>query len=293
MRSDVSILYRGPLSSCNYDCSYCPFAKRHENAQELQTDREALERFVDWVANYSDGQLSLFFTPWGEALTRRWYQTAVQQLSEISHVQKIAAQTNLSWSADWLDDCDESKIGLWCTYHPTQVERDAFLIRANELRQRSISHSVGMVAIPDDYDEIQTMRSLLHPTTYMWLNAFDVGDGRKYDYSSTEMEFLTRIDPQFATNTIDHPSLGQSCDAGSDVFSINGDGDVQRCHFVKEQLGNIYSADWQFPTEHRTCPKQTCTCHIGYVHMPGLQQNQIYGLGILERTTVSPQATAK
>ena len=35
----LRILYRGPLSSCNYGCPYCPFAKHHETAAELKVDR--------------------------------------------------------------------------------------------------------------------------------------------------------------------------------------------------------------------------------------------------------------
>ncbi len=49
MSLTLSILYRGPLSSCNYDCPYCPFAKRQETAAELLVDRAALERFVCWI----------------------------------------------------------------------------------------------------------------------------------------------------------------------------------------------------------------------------------------------------
>ncbi len=51
MAMSLSILYRGPLSSCNYGCDYCPFAKHHETATELARDRRALERFTDWVAS--------------------------------------------------------------------------------------------------------------------------------------------------------------------------------------------------------------------------------------------------
>ena len=51
MALTLSILYRGPLSSCNYGCDYCPFAKHHETAAELARDRRALERFIDWVAD--------------------------------------------------------------------------------------------------------------------------------------------------------------------------------------------------------------------------------------------------
>ena len=46
---NLSILYRGPLSSCNYACGYCPFAKRTETPGELAHDRACLDRFVGWV----------------------------------------------------------------------------------------------------------------------------------------------------------------------------------------------------------------------------------------------------
>ena len=43
----LNILYRGPLSSCNYGCEYCPFAKHVETAAELAEDRRDLERLMD------------------------------------------------------------------------------------------------------------------------------------------------------------------------------------------------------------------------------------------------------
>ena len=46
---ELSILYRGPLASCDYDCGYCPFAKRRDSPETLRADRAALERFVAWV----------------------------------------------------------------------------------------------------------------------------------------------------------------------------------------------------------------------------------------------------
>ena len=33
------ILYRGTLKSCNYRCSYCPFAKHPIGNRELQQDK--------------------------------------------------------------------------------------------------------------------------------------------------------------------------------------------------------------------------------------------------------------
>src|SRR4051812_46347375 len=64
----LSILYRGPLASCNYACRYCPFAKHRESREEHEADGRALARFVDWVETRAEDRISVFFTPWGEAL---------------------------------------------------------------------------------------------------------------------------------------------------------------------------------------------------------------------------------
>ena len=112
----LSVLYRGPLSSCNYGCEYCPFAKHHETNEEHAADDVALQRFLSWCETWSS-PLSVFFTPWGEAMTQRRYQQALARLTHLPHVQKAAVQTNLSarldwldW-LDWLDACEPSKLG--------------------------------------------------------------------------------------------------------------------------------------------------------------------------------------
>jgi sulfatase maturation enzyme AslB (radical SAM superfamily) len=48
---NLTILYRGSLISCNYGCEYCPFAKRQQTAAELATDKQQLERFVNWISD--------------------------------------------------------------------------------------------------------------------------------------------------------------------------------------------------------------------------------------------------
>src|SRR5687767_5798692 len=99
----LGVLYRGPLSSCNYDCSYCPFAKRMETAAELATDRASLARFVARVKELDAFQWRVFFTPWGEALTRSWYRESLASLSRTPHVLRAAIQTNLSVPPRWLE----------------------------------------------------------------------------------------------------------------------------------------------------------------------------------------------
>src|SRR5690606_35932586 len=35
----LTLLYRGPLASCDYDCAYCPFDKRRDSPERLRADR--------------------------------------------------------------------------------------------------------------------------------------------------------------------------------------------------------------------------------------------------------------
>ncbi len=279
----LTILYRGPLSSCNYECHYCPFAKQVDSKQELELDRDCLIRFVDWCKQATLTTLSVFFTPWGEALTRRWYWEAIECLSLLSKVSKVAIQTNLSSRLDWLTRCDTSKIGIWATYHPSQVDRDKFLKNVQLLREMSISHSVGMVGLREDFEAIEAMRGTLPNQTYMWINAYK---SQPNYYSAEDVQRLSNIDPLFQLNNTYHPSFGAQCDTGESVISVDGAGEIRRCHFVKQSIGNIYRDELTSVLKPRPCPNATCGCHIGYVHMPQLKLQTVFGSGLLERVPI-------
>ncbi len=291
MALTLSILYRGPLSSCNYDCGYCPFAKRRESAAELDADRLALGRFVDWAERRPAGDsLRVLFTPWGEALTRKWYQTALARLCGMAHVEKAAIQTNLSAGLSWLDGCDLSKLALWATYHPTQVSRETFLSRCRELSARGVAYSAGAVGTREHFGEIEALRAELPVGVYLWVNAYkDVPDY----YTAAEAAWLGAVDPHFRFNNARHPSRGRPCRTGEHVISVDGNGDVRRCHFVKEVIGNLYEPGVEAALRERPCPNATCGCYIGYVHMPDLGQAQIFGDRLLERIPLHVSASGR
>jgi hypothetical protein len=276
----LTILYRGPLSSCNYDCQYCPFAKHHETAAELKRDREALARFVAWAQAQMEFRLAILFTPWGEALIRPWYQDALAKLSQLPQIDKVAIQTNLSCRLDWTAECDLTKLGLWCTYHPSQISQHDFLAQCNELVSRGIGFSVGVVGLREAFAEIRILRDRLPPDVYLWINAYK--DQADY-YSPEEIAFLKAIDPLFPLNNTRHASFGRRCFTGQSVISVDGEGNVRRCHFIPQVLGNLYESNWTECLQERRCTNQTCGCHVGYIHMPDLQQYPLYGAGLLER----------
>lgn len=277
---NLSILYRGPLVSCNYACGYCPFAKRAETPAELAHDRACLERFIGWVAGRTADRIGVLFTPWGEALVRRWYQDALAALTRQPHVTKAAAQTNLSCRLDWLAACDPAKLALWCTFHPGETTRERFLAKCRDLLAAGVRFSVGVVGLKEHAAEIAALRAELPPAVYLWVNAYK----REPDYYPPEaVAELTRVDPLFPLNNQRHASRGEPCRAGASAIAVDGDGTVRRCHFVREPIGNLYAPDFEACLAERPCPNDTCGCHIGYVHLDRLRLYDTFGDGVLER----------
>lgn len=290
MGTPLKILYRGPLSSCNYGCEYCPFAKREESREELEKDRLALERFLKWVERETR-EIAILFTPWGEALVRPWYQDALVRLTRMPHVSKAAIQTNLAASLAWVAGAEISKLGIWATFHPEWANRDRFLEKVRALHERGVSISVGMVGFTRFRAEIEAMRATLPSGVYLWINAVKSAweQGPPETYGAEDFAFLESIDPLFPVNAIHHRSLGEPCRAGATAISVDGDGTVRRCHFVREPIGNL---DTGFTLAERSCVNETCGCHIGYVHLDRLGLDATFGAGLLERvpTSVPPRA---
>ncbi len=276
----LSVLYRGPLSSCNYGCTYCPFAKHHETNEEHAADNVALQRFLGWAEAWPHGELAVFFTPWGEALTQRRYQQALARLTHLPHVTKAAVQTNLSAKLDWLDDCAPEKLGIWATFHPDWVDRAKFVAQCLELHRRHISFSVGVVGFPSVQASLRALRAELPPDVYVWVNA--VKD-LAATYTADDLAAFTAVDSLFPLNLKAHPSLGRACRGGSTVISVDGEGTARSCHFIREPIGNIYEPQFADALKPRPCTAQTCGCHIGYVHLEYLELDRVFGSGILER----------
>jgi hypothetical protein len=284
--SDLTVLYRGPLASCNFRCRYCPFRKFRPTAAEIKADKAALRRFVRWAAR-PEHRLAVLFTPWGEAIVHERYQSAIVRLTQLENVTKVAVQTNLSGRLAWVRQCDVSKLALWCSYHPGQMKREKFLRQCRTLDRQGVRYSVGMVGIKKHVGEAIGLRRQLPRHAYLWINAYKDVPGY---YTEEEFERWERIDPLFRLNTKPQQSLGRDCRAGESVIAVDGDGTIRRCHFVDEPLGNLYASDLAGVLARRPCPNATCGCHIGYVHMHDLDLYSVFKDGILERIPYSPTA---
>ncbi len=279
---DLTILYRGPLASCDYDCPYCPFGKRRDTPEQLRADRAALGRFAGWAAGQRGDTLSLLFTPWGEGLVRSWYRETLAALSREPHIRRVAIQTNLSFRTDWLAAADLDTLALWATYHPGETTHERFLAKCRELSALGVRYSVGVVGEPEHLAAARRLRAELAPEVYLWVNA---AEGRTY--TDAQAAEWTELDPLFGYSRDPHPSAGQPCRTGRSVVSVDGDGTVRRCHFVRTELGNLYDGSYRAALGPRPCELTVCDCHIGYVHLETLPLYDVFAGGVLERIPAS------
>lgn len=240
-----------------------------------------MRRFLNWIsARPIDDQLAVFFTPWGEALIHRRYQAALAELSHLQQITKVAIQTNLACSLNWVDDCAKEKIGLWTTYHPGETDRERFLEKCKFLSEHKVRYSVGIVGLKEHIHEISGMRKALPEEIYLWINAYK----REANYYSAEdLQRLQAIDPLFYLNNQYHASLGRACHCGASVISVDGHGTARRCHFIKTVIGNIYEPGFEQALRRTPCTAATCGCFIGYVHMDSLNLYETFADGVLER----------
>ena len=277
--SPLGILWRGSLKSCNYACSYCPFAKRRPTPRALAADRRALERFVDYVATLRDWSLEILFTPYGEALIWPWYQEALSRLSRLPHLRRVAIQTNGSAPSEFLSDCDLSRLALWVSWHPGEIAREVFRDKVIRLHEAGVRLSVGAVAISAHLPEVEALRRALPTALPMWINA----ERSARPYSSEAIARWSAIDPWFPLQADPSPSGGRPCLTGESVVSIDASGTIRRCHFVDQALGNLYTDDLSTLLADRPCPRPRCDCYIGYAHRPDLGLRAIYGDDLLCR----------
>lgn len=285
------LYYRGSLSSCNYDCPYCPFGKTRDSAETLAKDRSQLGKFVDWVREQKElgHTLSIFFNPYGEGLIHRWYREAMIELSHMEHVNKVTIQTNLSANLTFLKQLNGEKVALWATYHPGQVSKERFLSQCLLAYQYGVPFSVGSVGLNSAYAAIAELRSELPSDVYLWVNAYK--DKPNY-YTQHQIEAFRAVDPYFEVNAMDYESYGKACYAGQQVFYVQGPGLVKRCYKDRRVIGNLYRDGLEGLSEVRACGMKVCDCYIGYIHMPELQLDSVYGSRKLERIPLSHQASS-
>lgn len=256
------IYYRGYLRSCNYHCEYCPFCKHQSSRQELERDKRALFRFVEYIERL-DRKISIMFLPYGEALIHSYYLEALAILSANTNIESLCIQTNGSFDIECLINFIQQKKGninkikFWCSFHPSQVSVEEFSGQCKRLYNRGFSFSVGAVGDYDSIKQLEKIRNQLPTDVYMWINK---KDGLKRYYHDYEIKQFLYIDPHFNMELDKLQANVELCRGGKESIFVNGKGDIFACNISKGKIGNIYEN--KIDTPH--CKSRFCSCYLAY-----------------------------
>lgn len=279
------VLFRTRLEWCNFTCHYCPWnaTLNHVSHEALREDERRLRQIVERIAELPH-PVEFFITPKAEYLVLPYWRAAVAQLLSLPQVERVTVQTNLSFDVPgFLANVEVRKLALWTTYHPTEVDADG-LARLHEnwrlLQERGVPFSVGIVGTRENLPQAEALRQQLDAGVYLWVNAYK----REAGYYTEEERFRIRaIDPYFDLNDQHYPSQGQPCTAGQRAVYLDDVGDLRRCFFVGEVLGNLYRDGWVTLEAPLGCPVRTCHCYVGHMHVVELGFRSIYGKHLAAR----------
>lgn len=288
------LYYRGYISSCNYTCDYCPFAKKKYSHIEIQKDKQSLQNFFDFIQKtIFNSTISIFFTPYGEGMIHEYYMDYLVKFAQLEKIKYVSIQTNLSFDHKFLlsklqeKEISLDKIKLWASFHSTMVSVEEFGKKANYLH-KYLDISVGIVAIPGAIDKILELKQKLDPKIYLWINGLARQKGK---YSSEDIRALKHIDPLFEyelnnirlkstnTNKILSPStkLYDECSASRSRFFIEANGDVMPCHVNRKILYNIYHGEEQSFNHKFTCTRKLCDCYLAYSNLEKTKLENFFG----------------
>jgi hypothetical protein len=282
------VLFRTRLEWCNYTCGYCPWnaTLRPGSREEFRDDETRLGRVLDCVSQLSQS-VEFFITPKAEYLVLPYWRDAVARLLALPQVKRVTVQTNLSFDvADFLDRVEATKLALWTTYHPTEVNASQLEVlheRWELLRHRGVPFSVGIVGTREALPHMQRLRDRLPRDVYLWVNAYK----REANYyTAEELTRIRGVDPLFDLNNQHYPSRGKPCDAGHRAVYLDDEGELRRCFFVGDAIGNIFREGWRTLDTPEACPQATCHCYVGHMHVVELGFRGIYGENLAARIPV-------
>jgi MoaA/NifB/PqqE/SkfB family radical SAM enzyme len=279
------VLFRTRLEWCNYTCGYCPWnATAHRvPAEVFREDEGRVRRVVDRVAELPD-PVEFFVTPKAEYLVLPYWREAVGRLLALPQVRRVTVQTNLSFDLRaFLEEVDAAKLALWTTFHPTEVHAGAvedLHAKWRLLLERGVPFSVGVVGTRENLPHLDELRRRLDRRVYLWVNAYQ--RERPY-YTAGELAAIRRVDPYFDLNNQDFPSRGRPCTAGQRAVYLDDEGDLRRCFFVGDVLGNLFRDGWRRLAAPLACPRAGCHCYVGHMHIVDLDFRSVYGTDLAVR----------
>ena len=229
LRSSIA----GRCRAATTTARYCPFAKQHETrGRAARRPRGARRASSAGSAQRPDGTLSVLFTPWGEALIRRWYQQALVAAEPPAARRQGRDPDEPVLPARLGRDCDRRQARPVVHLSSRADDRgQRSSANAASWTQRGVRFSVGVVGLHEHIDEIEALRAEL-PTRRLPVDQRLQGRARLLPPQQSGRGWQ-RVDPLFPdqqyTARFAEPSLPRRARRGLGGRRRHN---LRRCHFV-------------------------------------------------------------
>ena len=292
-----TVLYRGSLKSCNYQCSYCPFSKRpgqnkDKLNRELRNDREQWFSFVKMISENAEkyNVRSVMITPYGEALIHPWYWEGLSRLCGRGDIEAAGAQTNLSFPVEPFFELfrkgggKPERLRLWATFHLEMTSVDVFAKKCAELSGLGIRLCAGAVGVPENMELIKRLRRKLPEGIYLWINRMD---GMRRAYTPKETSGFLEIDPYFYRELLPHPANDAECRGR---MFLEADDRMRACNLAPAQKRGVKELSEGEALSAPVCGRRRCSCYLAYGGRDNFMNQAMFGPYPLFRIPRRPRA---
>jgi MoaA/NifB/PqqE/SkfB family radical SAM enzyme len=289
MADTVRIWYVSGQRLCNFWCAYCvsvnEYAKSNK-ADWIEEDRERFDRIVSWIAA-RPFRIGIRLATLGEPFTSRPFLAKAAWLSTLPNIDFVELLTNGSLLKRRLEQLhregDISKISLWATHHPTEIDLSRFIENVRFAQERydcfvvvngllfpgNESYIVGLKRAADEaglrfnldlgYDSLTPhgMHTRMGDMIPILREQPEDGIARAIWLGASPELLELNIS---AMRDLRH----EMCSAGHNYFYIGIRGDVYRCSryqaLGKDRLGNVLDAGFEL----RLSSEPWMACRAGF-----------------------------
>jgi hypothetical protein len=312
MLDSVDVWYVCEQTLCNFDCSYCVTqAPRRQAASNMWLNEGGEVRYraiVEWLAALP-WRLRLRLATLGEPFVSSQVLAGAAWLSKQKNIEFVELLTNGSFRHEqfrrFADQADVSRITLWITYHPTEIEAERVVEAAAFARSLGAFVVVHGLLFPDSVAAISHMKQLCQERDLLC----DVTAGHNYNAAYGEAEYLVLGSGHQALSQYRHQAAlqamlaanqgarGRPCSAGHDYFHIRPSGDVYPCSPYssnpQHRMGSALDPTFvpQLRAGYSPCEALgPCGCKEDYLHLQIARSSLQMGpsLGYYQEGVIEP-----
>lgn len=257
-------------NTCNLSCEYCPDILKSGSIP--LPDPERFSQAVEYVYKSFD-ELEITFIG-GEPTIYPGLVLALSRLS-LDPNKKFKIESNATPDIEWWKAHRHFFKKVDLSYHKESVSLDHVILVAETLKEASVSVSVKLPTLPNDWEStisgIKALRSKgIKAEIQLLYKNFTKGNNIYFDYSSRQMDYYYEdkgVKKDDVPETVEFKKthklnnyLGHFCKAGIDQMIIDKFGYVFRGWCEQGgPLGNVFEEYVSWPTDAIVCRKTLCS----------------------------------